>query len=1096
MRRVGVTDERHERRVVTVLFADLSGSTALGEQLDPEDVRVLQGELFSVLHTEVERFGGTTEKFVGDAILAVFGIPQTHEDDPERAVRAALAAHERFAAFAEHVRDSYRAEVGLRIGVNTGDVVASREGAARGELMVSGDAVNVAARLQQGAKPGEVLVGERTHTATSRTVAYGARRDVDAKGKQSVVPAWVALSALVEPALRPTGLTGPFIGRGQEVAVLDAVAERVASERVPQLVTLFGPAGVGKSRLLGELLARLPEARVMRGRCLPYGEGITYWSLAEAAKTEAGIFDTDPVDTALEKLRTAIASAVGERETDVFEAIAWTIGFAVSGSSIITADPEYARRALEDAWQRYIGALGRGDLTVFVVEDIHWASAVLLDLLEHLAETLVDTRVLILCTARPEFLDLRPTWGAGKQNATTLALAPLSPDESAQLVSSLLGEGQMPDNLRRPVLASAEGNPFFLEEMLQMLIEEGALDRQNGSWVATGRLSDVRIPDSVHGVIAARIDLLDANARDALRRCSVVGRSFWPSAVDVAEDDVAPLTRRGLVLESPRSAMTGLQEFAFKHALTRDVAYSSLPRAERRDLHRRVAEWIRHVAPDREGETTELAAYHYRQAITYGEDDSMIIARAHATLLAAGESALRRGAFIAARTQIQHAVSLAADDEQRASALLALAEVDATEARWADAINGLLEAERFAAAGNPATRSAVLALRSRVSWMTGDWQDALDAANGAVLALAGLPESEQLARALARRSQLEMLQNRHESIDHSLEAIAVAGRVGDVPAAVNARINLFTTRAAEGIGPEAAEVLEIVEAAASVGAHEEAYRAIVNFVWSADGYLPVDEIEEVAAAGRAGRLPPPPIIAAYLELSIAGLLYVPAGRWAEAETTLARINGPALSTTSNLLWRTIVGGIALRRGDLVAADEVFADFKELALASGEPQRIIPMACVVLPWLLVSGEVDSLRTVTAEVLTALDDQWPTVFGVDAVLRTLAAAGELELLAETTRSVTRCAAGSHAGRRGISLLVADGVIALSEGRSDDAVRHLSAAITREDELGFAYDSACLRIDLAAALEQAGDVRSAEKRRHEADTFLAALGCSNPF
>ena len=205
----------------------------------------------------------------------------------------------------------------------------------------------------------------------------------------------------------------------------------------------------------------------------------------------------------------------------------------------------------------------------------------------------------------------------------------------------------MPDNLRKPVLASAEGIiRSFLEEMLQMLIEEGALERQNGGWVATGRLSEVRIPDSVHGVIAARIDLLDASARDALRRCSVVGRSFWPSAVDVAEDDVAPLSRRGLVSASPRSAMTGLQEFVFKHALTRDVAYSSLPRAERRDLHRRVAEWIRRVAPDREGETAELAAYHYRQAIAYGEDDPTIIGRAHATLLSAGESALRRGAFM------------------------------------------------------------------------------------------------------------------------------------------------------------------------------------------------------------------------------------------------------------------------------------------------------------------------------------------------------------------------------------------------------------------------------------------------------------------
>jgi tetratricopeptide (TPR) repeat protein len=542
--------------------------------------------------------------------------------------------------------------------------------------------------------------------------------------------------------------------------------------------------------------------------------------------------------------------------------------------------------------------------------------------------------------------------------------------------------------------------------------------------------------------------------------------------------------------------MTGLQEFAFKHALTRDVAYSSLPRAERRDLHRRVAEWIQRVAPGREEETTELAAYHYRQAIVYGEADPSLIRRAHETLLAAGASALHRGAFISARTQLQHAVSLAADDEQKATALLALAEVDATEARWADAIDGLTEAEGLLAAGNPATRSAVLALRSRVSWMTGDWQDALDAANGAVLALAGLPESEQLARALARRSQLEMLQNRHESIEHSLEAIAVADRVGDVPAAVNARINLFTSRAAEGIGPDAEEILGIVDAAASVGAHEEAYRAIVNFVWSADGYLPVEQIESVATAGRKGRLPPPPIIAAYLELSIAGLLFVPAGRWAEAEAVLARVDGHVLSMTSNMLWRTIVGGIALRRGDLAAADAVFADFKEIALASGEPQRIIPMACVVLPWLLVSGELDELRTVATQVLAELDDQWPTVFCVDAVPRTLAAAGELELLAATTRSLTRSACGSYAGRQGISLLVAEGVTALAEARSDEAVRHLSAAIAREDELGFVYDSACLKIELAVALERAGDTRAAEKRKGEADAVLTALGCINPF
>jgi len=1079
-----------------VLFADLAGSTALGDKLDPEDVRDLQRDLFAVLHTEVERFGGTTEKFVGDAILAVFGIPQTHEDDPERAVRAALAAHDRFTAFADRVRTRYGADVGLRIGVNTGEVVAGREAAARGELMVSGDAVNVAARLQQSATPGEVLVGERTHAATSRAVSYGPRRDIDAKGKDAHVRAWVALTALPEPTVRSIGLTAPFVGRKEELAVLDAVASRVAREDVAQLVTLFGQAGVGKSRLLAELVQRVPGARVLSGRCLPYGEGITYWPLAEAAKTEAGILDNDPVDAALEKLRIAVASVVGDAYDDVFEAIAWTIGFSVPGSPIITADPEYVRQALADAWSRYVGALGRRELTVLVVEDVHWASAALLDLVEHLAEALSETRVLLVCTARPELLDVRPTWGAGKQNATTLSLAPLSPDESARLVSSLLGEARVSDDLREPILASAEGNPFFLEEMLQMLIEERALERSNGSWVATGRLSELRIPDSIHGVIAARIDLLEAGERNALRRCSVVGRVFWPAAVDVAEEEVAPLTRRGLVSAHPQSVMAGLREFAFKHALTRDVAYSSLPRLERRDLHRRVADWIQRVAPDREVENAELAAYHYREAIAYGEDDPAVVHRACALLLTAGESAMRRGAFVAARIQLDYAVSLAVDDEQGASVLLCLAELDVTEARWEDAIDRLDTAEQLAQTNNPRMGSAVLALRSRICWMTGRWDEALEAANGAVSALVGLPESSQLARALARRSQIEMLKGRHEAIEHSLEAIAIADRVGDVVANVSARINLFTQRATEGVGPDADEVLDIVEAAAFVGAHEEAYRAIVNFVWSALGFLPVERIESVVRIGREGRLPAPPVVADYLELSIAAMLFVPAGRWAEADAILEGIDPPALSATSDLQWRPTAGGLALRRGDLEAADDVLADLKPLALASGEPQRIIPMAGVVLPWLLILGKREELRAVTEEVLAAVDGKWPAVLSVDAVLRTLFAAGEFELLAATTDSLRRTTNGSYAGARGTSLISAEGLTALAADRADEAVRQLSAAIAREDELGFGYDGACLKLELARALERAGEASVAAEKRREATSVLTALGCVNPF
>ncbi len=408
-------DEQQERRVVTVLFSDLAGSTALVEQIDPEDVRRVQADLFDLLNAEVVRFGGTTEKFVGDAVLAVFGIPLAHEDDPERAVRAALAAHERFPAFAALIEGRYGMSVGLRTGINTGNVVSSRETAARGELIVSGDAVNVAARLQQNARPGEILVGDRTHAATSRAVLYGPRRNVEAKGKSTPVSAWEARAVAAVPAARGSERSAPLIGRQEELMLLEVVAARSEREHVPQLVTLFGPAGVGKSRLVGEFLARFPKARVLQGRCLPYGEGITYWPLAEAAKSDAGILDNDPVDVALGKLRVAVHAVVEQGGPDAFDAIAWTIGFGDAGSPLSSMDSQAVGELLADGWQRYVAALGQRGLTVVVIEDIHWASAALLDLVEHLADRVADACVLFVCTARPEFLTDHPLWGRGSR---------------------------------------------------------------------------------------------------------------------------------------------------------------------------------------------------------------------------------------------------------------------------------------------------------------------------------------------------------------------------------------------------------------------------------------------------------------------------------------------------------------------------------------------------------------------------------------------------------------------------------------------------------------------------------------------------------
>ena len=1100
-RAADAADERQERRVVTVLFADLAGSTALGELLDPEDFRELLGELFDLINTEVERFGGTTEKYAGDAVLAVFGNPQAHEDDPERAVRTALAVRDRFGSFAERVEGRHGAKVGLRVGVNTGDVVAGRDAATRGELMVSGDAVNVAARLQQHAEPGEVLVGQRTQAATARTIEYRRREDLQAKGKREPLPAWTALTATRLPASTPrgfAGLTAPLVGRREELAVLSAVAARVERERAPQLVTLFGPAGVGKSRLLDELVQRLDPAHVLIGRCLPYGEGITYWPLAEVAKAHAGILDNDPAETALAKLRAAIESVVGDEHSDrALDAAAWTIGFSLPGTPVTDSDPREAVRLLEEGWARYVSALGRERVAIVAVEDVHWASSPLLDLIERLAERLTDTHVLLVCTARLELLETRPTWGAGKQNATTLTLTPLAPDAAAELVSSLLGEADVPEEVRDRVLALAEGNPFFLEEMLNMLIDQGALERRNGAWASTERLADVTIPDSVHGVIAARIDLLDAGARDALLRCSVIGRSFWPVAVGVDEGVIDSLRRTGLVSDSAGSAMGGMREFAFKHSLTRDVVYSTLPRPERRDLHRQVAEWVQEVARDRGVEAAELAAYHYGEALRYGEDDPAVTRRAVDSLLTAGDAAISRADLDAARAHLERALKFA-DDDARPTAHLVHSRLEYIEGNLEGVLKELELIEAQLGPEDAELRSEMLGWRSRTCWLTGRWEEAFSSANDAVAALDGLPESPQLARALARRSQIEMLKHHDAAIGHAEEALAVARRVGDLFAEVNARINLFTEQATRGVGLDPDELLDIVDRAIEAGVYDEAYRAIVNFLWSAPGFIPLDEAERVSAKARRqlGGVSSPSSIAAYVELSKVYMLSYPAGRWHEVDEVISAIEPTIEFAIARIVWLQLAGGMAMRRGDLQAAGVWLEELRSMALATGEPQRIVPMASVAVPWLVVAGRSEELRSLVEEVSTVMEGRWPSVQTAVPMVRALAAGREVTLLERTLDSMRRTPSQAHAAILRTSLIAGEGLLALEQGLADDAVERLSAAIDQERKAGFVYDAACLELDLARALEAAGQIDAADEARKRAASVLEPLGVVNAF
>jgi class 3 adenylate cyclase len=1087
-------EDHEERRVVTVLFADLAGSTALGSRVDPEELRVVQGELFELVNAEVERFGGISEKFVGDAVLAVFGVPLAHDDDAERAVRAALAVRDAFPTFAGGVREHHGIELGVRIGVNTGEVVAGREAAARGELMVSGDTVNVAARLQQRAEPGQVLVGERTQAATRRSIRYRHLGTAPAKGKDSPVPAWEASAVVAPPGARGVdGLSAEMIGREEELVVLRALAARVERERAPQLVTIYGHAGVGKTRLVSEFVAQLPDAYLLQGRCLPYGEGITYWPLGEAAKGHAEILDSDPADAALRKLQSAIADHVQpEHVSAVADAIGWTIGLTLPAD-----DERDIRGLLRESWRRFLSGLGGERLTALVVEDVHWASEPLLELLETLTDSLFDTAVLTICTARPEFFDTRNSWGGGVRDSASIRLSPLPEAESVQLVEALVGVGGLPRKLTRRIVGRAEGNPFYVEEILQMLIDREAIARENGGWSVRAHVDEVELPDSIHGVIAARVDLLDAASREALRRCSVMGRVFWPRAVGVDDALIAALGPRALVSEHADSTVSGMREFAFKHALTYDVAYSTLPRAERRQLHRQVGAWVEDVAPGREAEMAEIAAYHFDQALAYGETSAEVRTRACELFLVAGEAALARVAADSAERLLGRALELAPDARRRILALLGLGRANLLSAHLDQAYRRFAAArEEAAALGEPHLLADALSWLSRASWVTGRWQDAVPEASSAVEVLAGLEETPQLARALARLSQLEMLSGLPRAEKRARDAIAVARRVGDVHAELNARSNLLVVLGNRGVPPDVAEMREIVSRAIESGDAFEAYRCLVNALWLGQAYLAREALDGVLEdlRGIMGELPGVEGLDVYFDVSYAVMVDVPAARWDRVERLLDRDWARVGPSGVRMLSNELVGATAMRRGDLAAAAEPLATLRREALASGEPQRILPMTAAVMPYATLTDDVQTLRELAETVLALTDRDWAE-FTTTPIPRALALAGETELLQRVAEAFARLRE-VEAPRLAIGAAVADGLASLAAGRPGEAVGPLREAADLERRLGWSYRAACVDLDVAAALEAAGREGEATVVRRRAAAVLEPLGCVHAY
>ncbi|HSO54794.1 MAG TPA: adenylate/guanylate cyclase domain-containing protein, partial [Actinomycetes bacterium] len=655
---------RPARKTVTVVFTDLAGSALTGQRLDPESLTVVMARWFDHMRSLFERHGGRVQKFVGDAVVAVFGIPVVNEDDALRAVRAAAELGGDLGRLNAELERDWGVTLQVRTGVNTGEVVTGDP--AIGDALVLGDAVNVAARLEQVAAPGEVLLGQSTYRLVRDAVSAERVTPLHLKGKGAPVVAYRL--GQVDPGApgHARRQDAPIVGREPELGLFTWVYERVVSTASSHLLTVLGPAGVGKTRLVTEAVAGLPGATVLRGRCLSYGEGITYWPVAEIVRQAAGIADTDPPAGATAKLRRLLDASddPGDREAE---------RVATRVAQLIGLDPAPAP-AEEAAWafRRLLELLAdRGPLVV-VLDDLHWAEPGLLDLVEHVADSGRGAPILLVAMARPEFLEDRPGWSGGKLNATTMLLEPLGDAEATRLLTTLAGPTVLPEAAARRISRAADGNPLFLEELLAALVEEGRLRRQDGRWIADD-LGDLRLPPSIQALLTARLDRLEDGERAVLERAAVAGQVFDQSAVvELSPPSVRAqvparlqaLVRREL-LRPVRARLAGDQGFQFRHLLLRDATYDSIPKQARAELHELFAVWGERTAGARLREIEEIVGYHLEQAWRYrvelgivDERNQRLAAAAARHLGAAGRRALGRGDLPAASKLLERAVGL------------------------------------------------------------------------------------------------------------------------------------------------------------------------------------------------------------------------------------------------------------------------------------------------------------------------------------------------------------------------------------------------------------------------------------------------------
>ena len=831
---------KDERKIVTVLFGDISGFTAFSEQLDPEEVKQLMNTCLRRLATEVKRYGGVVDKFAGDSIMAVFGAPAAHEDDPERAIRAALAMQSALSDLSNVLQRRYNRELRLRIGINTGQVLAGIVGSSRAnDYTVMGDTVNTAARIQTAAREGYILVGEATYAATKEIFSYREMQPVQAKGKQQPVSVWEVESVRHQRgSVRGiAGLRGRMVGRGREIVQLKQTIQNVVRERRTYTVTVFGSAGMGKSRLAADFqryLEEIPDYIYTRkGRCLPFGSDTGYHALVDIVNSICEILDSDPPHEARAKLYDTIRSMIVETETgalgndlvmQIAERVGQMINLPFPDSSLAAIDPSNLRSELFWGMRKFLLACAARHPLVLVFEDIQWADNGLVEFITYLAQASTSVPLLILALARPELLERVPRWAKDLPRHISIELQPLTGAQGREMVEAMLKYELLPDHVKQLILEKADGNPFFIEERLRILIDDGIIAREshdlNSPWVLVRPAADIALPTTIQTLIAARADRLPPDEKYILQQAAVVAlddRIFWSGAVRhltgndprTVNEALESLSAKGLIASHEHSAFAGEQEFAFSQALIREVAYETIPKGDRSRQHRAVAAWIEIMAGERRDQFCDLLAQQYERAYRLFQD-GMNLASQDNEMEREAES-MRSAAFhylclAAERTRGAQANRLAARFYQQALNLLESNEiVISLHYNYADVLIALSQYDEAAKllesvctrsqqTGDQVTEAAALQLLANIYRYKGDPDRAKPLVERALAICEQTGDLKVHAKALHVLGGIAADSGAtQEGVENLVAASALFRQIDDQPGAARCLVNLAGT---------------------------------------------------------------------------------------------------------------------------------------------------------------------------------------------------------------------------------------------------------------------------------------------------------------